>query len=328
MKRTLRGIAAFALLSLLLRTALAAEYTVETYTSGVLPGEPVLRSALIKNGGELAKTKESLGITGPLPGVDFEKEALLLILSPEGKGGIIDVTGAVTAAGAVEVRYRVAEEGPARENGTGASYPYLIAKLSPAPGEGVPVRLIDEDYVNSLSSDTGLGQFSEYTNVLSGSEGSRVVEYLPLDKDNSWTYSAVKSGEASEVTNSVVSESDGWSVFDTFFGVPGVCMKICPGGEVLVSSKGGVKTFYTRDVVSEVKKGPVSTPAGDFSDVMVVTIPEGGDFWFRDVYAKGVGLIMHEQNSRKGRVSYKLVRAVVNGKEYPRPDEGRDSGKK
>jgi hypothetical protein len=203
-----------------------------------------------------------------------------------------------------------------------ASYPYLMTKINPAPGKGVPVRFIDEDYVSSLASGTGLGQFKEYTNVLSGSEDSEMAEFLPLDKGNTWTYVTGEGGKESEVTNSVVSESDGWSVFESFFGLSGVGMKISPGGEVFVSSGGGIKTFYTPDVVTEFPKGPVNTPAGAFSDVMVVTIPEGGDFWFKDVYAKGVGLIAHEQNSRKGRVSYQLVRAVVGGKEYPRPDHG------
>lgn len=328
MKSILRGIAALALLFLLMRTASAADYTVETYSSGVLGIGPPVKNALIRSGGELAETKIALGITGTLPDVDFGKEALLLMVSPEGKGGIIDVTGAVPSAGALEIRYRVRAEGPMPESPRQASYTYLIARLKPVPGEGVPVRFIEEGYVNTLASGTGLGQFSEYTNVLPGGAESTINEYLPLDKGNTWTYTSGSGGGATEVTNSVVSESDGWSVFDAFFGVPGVGMKINPGGEVLVSSGGGVKTFYTPDVRAEVRKGPVITPAGEFSDVMVVTVPEDGDFWFRDVYAKGVGLVTHEHNSRKGSVAYTLVRAVVGGKEYPRSKDGPDSGKK
>jgi hypothetical protein len=203
-----------------------------------------------------------------------------------------------------------------------------MSKINPAPGKGVPVRFIDEEYVSSLASGTGLGQFKEYTNVLSGSEDSEMAEFLPLDKGNTWTYVTGEGGKESEVTNSVVSESDGWSVFESFFGLSGVGMKISPGGEVFVSSGGGIKTFYTPGVVTEFPEGSVNTPAGAFSDVMVVTMPEGGDFWFKDVYAKGVGLIAHEQNSRKGRVSYQLVRAVVGGKEYPRPADSRATGDK
>ncbi len=325
MKRLMRVIAAAALVPLLSLAAHAAGFSVGTFTSGVLGSEPAVKSGLIKDGRELAKAKEALGITAPLPGADFGKEALLLIVSPDGKGGIIELTGVAPAHGALEVRYRVNSEGPPPEGGPHASYPYLIASLSPAPGKDVPVRFIDEDYLSSLASDTGLGQIREYTNVLSGGEGSRLTEYLPLDKGNTWTYEAVKGGESSEVTNTVVSETDGWSVYDTFFGIPGVGMKITPGGEVFVASKGGIKTFYNKDVVSEFKKEPVKTPAGEFGDVMVVTMSEGGGFWFRDVYARGVGLIAHEQNSGKGRVSYTLVRAVVDGIEYPRTARGRSA---
>lgn len=313
---------------LLPRAASAADYSFETYASGVLPGVPAAASAVIGNGEELARTKEALGITGDLPDVDFGKEALLLIVSQEGRGGIIDVTGAVRSAGALEIRYRVRAEGPMPESPGKDTYSYLITKLSPAPGGGMPVRFIDEDYVNSLASGTGLGQSGEYTNVLSDDTESSINEYLPLDKGNTWTYTTGTGGEGSEITNSVVSESDGWSVFDAFFGIRGVGMKISPGGELLISSGGVIKTFYTPDVRTEIQKGPVSTPAGEFSNVIVATIPEGGDFWFRDVYAKGVGLVTHEQHSRKGKVKYTLVRAVVGGKEYPRSNDGRDGGNK
>src|SRR3990167_6877935 len=328
MKNTLRLTTVTALLSLLLGTALAGEYTVEPWSSGILANEPAAASALIRSSGELEKAKEALGMTGPLPEADFGKHALLLIIPGEGTGGIIEIAGVTPAAGgALEVRYRVRSEGPRPEGPVKASYPYLILKLSPAPGADLPVRLIDEDYVNTLSSGTGLGHFREYTNVLSSTENAAIAEYLPIDKGNTWTYKSETSKGSSEVTNSVVSESDGWSVFDAFFGVPGVGMKISPGGDILVSSKGGIKTFYNTDAVIEFPKEPYRTPAGVFDGVMVVTVPEGRDFWFRDVYAKGVGLVSHEQKSEKGRASYTLTGARVGGAGYPHPPDSRSTGK-
>jgi hypothetical protein len=328
MKNTLRFTTVLILISLLIRASLAAEYTVEPWSSGILANEPAAASALIRSGEELDEAKEALGITGPLPGADFGKHALLLIIPGEGTGGIIEIAGVTPAAGgALEVRYRVMSEGPRPEGPVKASYPYLILKLSPAPGADLPVRLIDEDYVNTLSSGTGLGQFREYTNVLSAPEDAAIAEYLPIDKGNTWTYKSETSRGSSEVTNSVVSESDGWSVFDTFFGVPGVGMKISPGGDILVSSKGGIKTFYNTDALIEFPKEPYSTPAGVFDGVMVVTVPEGGDFWFRDVYAKGVGLVLHEQKSEKGRAFYMLIGARVGGAGYPHARDSRSTGK-
>jgi hypothetical protein len=318
MKNTLRFTTVLAFLSLLLRAAFAADYAVETYSSGILDREPDIKSALIRNSDELAEAGEALGIEGQLPPVDFTKNALLLIAPGGGTGGIIEVSGVSPASGgALEVRYRVRAEGPVPEAPGEASYPYLIAELRPAPASSVPVRFIDEDYVNALSSGTGLGQFREYTNVLSGTENVSIAEFLPLDKGNTWTYKAETKNGPTEVTNSVVSESDGWSVFDSFFGVQGVGMKISPGGEIFISSKGGVGTFYSPDVVTEFPEEPVATPAGVFKGVMVVTMPGGGDFWFRDVYARGVGLISHEQNSRKGRAAYTLLSARVGGADYP-----------
>jgi hypothetical protein len=318
MKNVLRFTAALVLPALIFRAALAGEYAVEPYAGGILDSEPGVKSQLIRNGDELAKAGEALGITDQLTPPDFAKNALLLIVSGEGTGGIIEVSGVIPGAGgALEVRYRISAEGPLPESAAGKSYPFLIVRLSPAPASGVAVRLIDEDYAGRLVSGTGLGQFREYTNVLSGGENTSVAEFLPLDKGNTWTYRAETGKGPSEITNSVVSESDGWSVFDSFFGVPGVGMKISPGGDIFISSKGGIETFYTQDVVTEFPKEPVSTPAGEFSGVMVVTMPEGGDFWFRDVYARGVGLISHEQKSRKGSASYTLIGARVGGAEYP-----------
>lgn len=328
MKNTLCFTTVLALLSLLIRASLAAEYTVEPWSGGILAEEPALTSALIRSGEELEKAKEALGMTGHLPEAEFGKHALLLIIPGEGTGGIIEITGVSPASGgALEARYRVRSEGPRPEGPVKASWPYLIVKLVPAPGAGVPVRLIDEDYVSTLASGTGLGQFREYTNVLAGRENVSVAEFLPLDKGNTWKYKSETGKGPSEVTNTVVSESDGWSVFDTFFGVPGVGMKISPGGDIFISSGGGIKTFYNPGAVTEFPKGPVSTPAGTFSEVMVVTVPEGGDFWFRDVYAKGVGLVLHEQKSEKGPASYTLVGASISGTEYPPEDESRGAGK-
>jgi hypothetical protein len=95
-------------------------------------------------------------------------------------------------------------------------------------------------------------------------------------------------------------------------------MKISPGGQIYVASEGGIKTFYNSDVGTSFPKAGIKTPAGSFGDVMVVSVPEGGDFWFRDVYAKGVGLVYHEQRSKKRHAAYYLVSARVGGTEYPK----------
>ena len=310
-----------ALASLLLVSAAAGEVSLSTYYSGSLDRKPDMKSALVRSPEELGKAKEALGISGPLPPVDFGKDALAVIVSDSAEGGVLKIRGVESGeGGALEVMYGMDAPGPVAGASGKPSYTYLIARLSPAPAA---VRFVDEDRLNSLASGTGLGQFKEYTNVLSGGEKISFAEFLPLDKGNSWTYKAETSKGVSEVTNSVVSESDGWSVFDTFFGIPGVGMKLSPGGEIFVASRGGVETFYSPDVSTAFPETGSETPAGKFGKVMVITMPEGGAFWFRDVYAKGVGLISHEQKSAKGHASYTLVRARVGGVGYPK---GKKSG--
>jgi hypothetical protein len=306
-------------LCLLLSSAFAGDLKYDTVYAGILDKAPTIKSTLIRSGGELDRAKEALGISGALPPVDFGKDSLILIADDQGTGGIIGIQSVDSSPGGlVEVRYAEELTGPLPRDGTRPAYTYLIARLSPAPGKGTAVRFVDESYMNRLASGTGLGQFGEYTNVLSGEEGVTLAEFLPLEKGNKWTYRAEAESGSSEVTNSVVSESDGWSVFDKFFGISGVGMKIAPGGEIYVASKGGIKTFYNSDVLRSFPKTEVKTPAGDFGDVMVVSMPEGGDFWFRDVYAKGIGLVYHEQKSPRGRSAYTLVSARVGGTEYPR----------
>jgi hypothetical protein len=94
-------------------------------------------------------------------------------------------------------------------------------------------------------------------------------------------------------------------------------MQVLPGGEIMTTSQGETKPFYTEDVVIEYPKETVTTPAGEFSDLLVVTIAEGGPFWFKDVYARGVGLVYHEHESARGQVQYTLVKAKVRGRTYP-----------
>ncbi|NIQ16191.1 MAG: hypothetical protein GTO02_17905, partial [Candidatus Dadabacteria bacterium] len=54
--------------------------------------------------------------------------------------------------------------------------------------------------------------------------------------------------------------------------------------------------------------------AGKFSDLLIVTIPKNNKLWFKDVYAKGIGLIYHKHSSPKGSVIYRLEDAKIRGK--------------
>lgn len=313
--------AVLAAIIFLFSSAWSVEITSEPLYRGALPERPQARSSLIRNTGELGEAWEALGIGDPLPEVDFTKEAVLLIVTVEGKGGAVEISGVRdTADGAIEVRYIGKTPEPEAGGNKESSFPYLFTKIRPVPDQGTTVRFISEDGANMTAAGTALGQIKSYTNVLGRVEDVPIAEYFPLDKGNVWTYTVKSEGGTGKMTNTVISVSDGWSVFDTFFGVPAVGVKIAPGGEIYVNSKGGMETFYNAEVVTEFPDKGVTTQAGRFDDVMVVSSPEGGDFWFRDVYARGVGLVLHEHKSPKGDAEYELIKATVGGREYPADD--------
>lgn len=286
----------------------------ETIAEGRRPEKPEQGSALVKDGEALAGAAGSLGVEG-LPEVDFSSDAVLVVV-PEGPTeGAIEIKDVTrVSGGGVEVYYTDDLTGPAPESGE-TSYPYVMLKASGLAG-ATSARFVDVGSQGATASGTSLGQGAKYSNVLIASDNP-VAAYLPLDRGNEWTYSVESPKGSAELTNSIVSESDGWSAYEKFFGFSGVSMQVLPGGEIMTTSQGETKPFYTEDVVIEYPKETVKTPAGEFSDVLVVTIAEGGPFWFKDVYARGVGLVYHEHESARGQVQYTLVKAKVRGRTYP-----------
>lgn len=313
-----QAVVALVLLILLAGSSLSEEIAHEKVYGGILTQPPTLKSALIRNGEELEETIEALGIEEPLPEVDFSSESLLLIIPDDGAGALIHVKRIeVKQKGLIEVSFTTEYPGPPPERNGSPAYTFLISKINHPPQDNLIVRFKGGDFGSNLVSGTGLGQFERYTNILSDSQSFSAAEFVPLGKGNRWTYLVKSEGENREITNVIVSESDGWSVFDEFFGVPSVGMRIAPDGGIYVTSKGGMKTFYSPDVITEYDTSAVNTPAGSFNELMIVTIPDGGPFWFRDVYAKGVGLVFHEHRSHKGDAEYTLIEAKVGGRSYP-----------
>jgi len=316
----LRSALLLILLAAAANQAPAGSTSYENLYSGILYERPDVESSLIRDEEALGAALSALGADEiPPEEIDFEKEALLLILPEDGKGGVIGITDVETTDGVLTVRY-VNDEltGPVPENGPEPVFPYLLVKIKPVPPPGTMARFVDSGNDKGLiASGTALGQFEPYTNVLDGGAGISIAEYMPLEEGNTWTYSLKSDNDARQVTNTIVTEVDGWSAFEKFFGMPYVGMRIAPDGELLVRAGSSTKTFYTPDVVRDFIRKKVVTPAGTFEDVMVVSIEEGGKFWFRDVYARGVGLVLHEQRSPDGEAEYLLVTANVGGKKYP-----------
>lgn len=277
-----------------------------------------IQSAVVKNKEELKKIWSRLGISGEIPAVDFKKE-LVVVLIPSRRGqGSVQVSGVERKGNDVEVRFILRPSATASKTQSVQLTPYIAVKLYPLDVEKANVRFFEDIPRPPVPPNSGIGQGASYTNVLSGYRNMATSQFLPLDKGGVWTYRVESNGSTREETYSILSISqDGWSIFDNFFGQRQIAMRIDPVGDIYVLSESGIVGFYTPEVQKSFKRSQFSTPAGKFNDLMVVTIPKTNGFWFKDVYAKGVGLIYHEQKSPKGVIKYTLLRAHVRGKDYP-----------
>lgn len=194
--------------------------------------------------------------------------------------------------------------------------PYILLKLKPID-ENQQISLVNFKSNDPTFVGQSLGFAPTYSNIIKHQEDDLFLKYLPLDKGNSWTYDFESNVISGTQTFSITSTSNGWSVYDSFFGKISLAMKIDPGGTLLVSTKNGIRQFYTDSVLMDIDKKPFEVKAGNFKDVLVVESPQNNEFQFKDVYAKGVGLIYHEHKSPKGSAKYSLSQASVRGKNFP-----------
>ena len=279
-----------------------------------------LENMVIKNEAELKRVWKELEIGEQLPLVDFTNEQVIVLLSRGKLGGSLEISGVERGANdAVDVSFVVKPISSPLTKTRSQMFPYLVAKLYPLDVVKARVKFIEDTPLPPIPAGTGIGQLPSYTSVLKQYDGAAMFQFYPLDKGNVWTYSIESKEKAREETYSVRSISqDGWSVFDNFFGQKDIAIRVDPNGNISVFAGNGVADFYTQQIRREFKKSEFSTPAGKFNDLMIVSIPENGMFWFKDVYAKGVGLIFHEHKSPKGTAKYTLVRALVKGESYPK----------
>ena len=84
-----------------------------------------------------------------------------------------------------------------------------------------------------------------------------------------------------------------------------------------MSSDSGSRPFYTPDVLVSYPQKSFSSEAGEFNDIMVVTSGDKSNFTFKDIYARDVGLVYHEHQTKDGLTKYSLSNAYVRGKQIP-----------
>ena len=169
----------------------------------------------------------------------------------------------------------------------------------------------------NMPPGTDFSSYPLYDNIMRAI-GTKMALYLPLDKGNSWTYSvATPDGTRRETYSIVAVTQQGWSRFDLFFGKRDVSLMFNRLGTLLVLYDARQMEFYPKDVEKRFVKKKFSTPAGTFTDLLLITAPPGNKIAFKDVYAKGVGLVYHEHGSEGKTVRYTLVSAQVRDKRLP-----------
>jgi hypothetical protein len=296
--------------------ALSSDVGLFVLSQGLTKASPFQN--VVKSREELKKVWGKLGIADEIPAIDFKKELVIILVPGRKIGGSVEISSVERKARDVEVRYVVRPPRAASKTYSVQVFPYLVAKLYPLDVENVKVKFFEDPPKPPIPANTAIGQVPYYTNVLKEYTNIATSQFLPLDKGSVWTYRIESKGNTHEETYSVLSISqDGWSIFDDFFGQKRIAMRIDPLGDIFVSSEKGMQAFYTPEVQKSFKKSKFSTPAGKFDDLMIITIPRTDKFWFKDVYARGVGLIYHEHQSPKGIAKYTLVKAHVRGKDYP-----------
>lgn len=195
--------------------------------------------------------------------------------------------------------------------------PFVIVEISGEDVRQGDFHTVDNALKDVVIVNNSISQDVKYTNVLKSQRNALFIDYFPLGKGNSWTYIRNKEGAEDKVTFEITSFSEGWSVFDNFFGQRRTGFRIDQSGELIVSTRKGIRPFYTEDVeISQSTEG-FDVEAGNFKNVLIVRNPEKSEFKFRDVYAKEVGLIYHYHESPAGKVEYTLLSADVAGRQFP-----------
>ncbi|MGQ0792765.1 MAG: hypothetical protein ACT4NX_01605 [Deltaproteobacteria bacterium] len=301
----------------------AEDFRISILSEGLSGRQSAIQNTAVRSAGEFKALWQELGLSGAVPYYDFKDEVIVVIAPRAKPGSSAEISGIDKKTdGSIEVRFTVVSVDGEAAIKNPKLFPYVVARIHPVSNvKSARVKFIQEIPRPPVPADSGIGQIPPYSNVLKEYENIAVSEFLPLDRGNSWTYKIESEGGATrEEDYSVLSISqDGWSVFDGFFGRKNIAMKVDPSGELYVSSsQNGARPFYTPDIQRSYRKIEIKTPAGKFGDLMIVTIPQNDKFWFKDVYARGVGLIYHERATPKGRVKYALTAARVKGVSYPK----------
>ncbi|MGH7885162.1 MAG: hypothetical protein ACRENO_05650 [Thermodesulfobacteriota bacterium] len=275
---------------------------------------------IIRNKNELDRIKKIYGENLKLPEIYFIDELLVI----KKLGGDVDpetfkiVKTLKDKNGNYNVLYTIKEKDYLDSDAQQIKSPYLVLKLKPVSNHKADIKITKLDITDPIIANQSLGTTPSFAEPLDRVEGSFFIGYFPLDNGNSWTYKYGDEGALSkESTFKIVAFSEGWSFFDSFFGKKNIALRFDNEGNLLLANDKRLRSFYNEAVTIEKSNESITVEAGTFNDLVVVSIPENEQFWFKDIYASGIGLIYHEHHSPKGSSYYHLNNAKVRGKTIP-----------
>lgn len=278
---------------------------------------------IIKNKKDLEVAGKVYGSELKLPGSYFFDE-VLVIKKLENKAdpkSFTIISASKNKDGNYEIFYSVTEKDNndiQSEKSAASKDSFAIVKLKPLLNKEAKINFVKIDMEDPIFVNQSINVApSLYSNVQTQPREIIFHDFFPLDKGNTWTYLYTDGNSKKELTSKIVSFTKGWSVFDNFFGKPKMAFQVDYDGNLMTSSKSGIRSFYNDSVKIENSANSFSVEAGTFSNVLIVSIPKNDKFWFTDIYAKNVGLIYHEHHSTKGSFFYELKNANVRGKSIP-----------
>lgn len=297
----------------------AKEIGYEVIYEGYLNTDDRYQSMVVNDKDTLDKILKQQGVDTESVVMDLEKDTLALIVpdktSYPDRISIEEVNK--SKQDIINVNYSVVPVSYVPEKNEELKRPYKLIKISPVGSKNARVSFKRTNSTSPVFVNNSVENIINYTNVFEDNRENLFLNYLPLDKGNSWTYEFDSPRGKGNKTFSIVSYTNGWSIFDTYFGKENLALRLDRGGYIHVSSESGNRPFYTPDVLVIYPKETYKSGATEFSDIMVVRSSDKSNIEFKDIYARDVGLIYHEHKTDKGISKYSLTNAYVRGKQIP-----------
>ena len=297
----------------------AEEIGYEVISEGYINTDDRYQSMVVNDKDTLDNILKLQGVDTESVVLDLEKETLALIVPDKtiypDRISIEEINK--SKQDIINVNYSVVPVSYVPEKNEELKRPYKLIKISPVEGKNSSVSFKRTNSTSPVFVNNSVENIIKYTNVLEDNRENLFLNFLPLDKGNSWTYEFESPRGKGSQTFSIISYTNGWSIFDTYFGKNNLALRLDRGGYIHVSSESGNRPFYTPDVLVSYPKETYKSGSTEFNDIMVVSSGDNSNIEFKDIYARDVGLIYHEHKTKEGISKYSLTNAYVRGKQIP-----------